>query len=200
LVSSFLQGGIPQSIPEIIRLLPVACDVYAFFMVNFRQHNGTFLKPRLHRLHQVQEEIFRQLRLLIPGDEIHYDSFLSRVEGSPLLRMDILERHNYTQFLRLTYTFENAEQDELAPDAHIRMYHDARMAEVTAFDHEQGCRRTAGPHYPQRALFQKIWRQNLALDKWLGYLLMQGHSVATMQVASDCIQGKLAAKIAVPVT
>jgi uncharacterized protein YqiB (DUF1249 family) len=147
----------------------------------------------------VQDEIFRQLQLLIPEQVTQYDSFRSRVAGSPLLCMDILERHRYTQFIRLTYFFRNGEKPALAPDAHIRLYQDARMAEVTAFDSDQGCRRTASPWYPQHQLFQKIWRQNLALDKWLGYLLLQGHSVATMQVASDCIHDKQSRKIALPV-
>ncbi len=168
-------------------------------MVSFSQRNGLFLKPGLGRLQDVQEEIFRQLQLLIPEQVVHYDSFISLVDGSPLLRMDILERHPYTQFIRLTYSFESSDEPELAPDAHIRMYHDARLAEVTSFDPDQGCRRTASPYYPHRQLFQKNWRQNLALDKWLGYLLLQGHSVATMQAASDCIHGKQPAKIAVPV-
>jgi len=170
-----------------------------FCMVSLSQKNGLFLKPRLQRLHEVQEEIYRQLQLLIPDQVTQYDSFSSAVTGSPLLRMDILERHPYTQFIRLTYSFESSEGPELAPDAHIRLYLDARMAEVTAFDHEQGCRRTASPYYPHRQLFQKIWRQNRALDKWLGYLLLQGHSVDTMHAASDCIHGKQPAKITVPV-
>jgi len=179
-------------------LLPDACGVYAFFMVSFTQHNGLFSKPRLGRLQDVQEEIFRQLQLLIPEQVTQFDSFRSQVEGSPLLRMDILERHRYTQFIRLTYAFESGTEPELAPDAHIRMYQDARLAEVTSFDPDQGCRRTASPYYPHRQLFQKNWRQNLALDKWLGYLLLQGHSVETMKVASDCIHGKQPVKIAVP--
>ena len=78
------------------RLLPVACDVYAFFMVSFKEQNGLFIKPRLGRLHDVQEEIFRQLQLLIPDQVVQFSSFASRVKGSPLLRMDILERHRYT--------------------------------------------------------------------------------------------------------
>lgn len=158
-----------------------------------------FLKPRLRRLQEVQEEIYRQLQLLIPEQVAVHGSFYSRVNGSPLLRMDILERHPYTQFLRLTYSFENASEPELAPDAHIRMYQDARMAEVTAFNHEQGCRRSAHPWYPHRQLFQRAWRQNLALDKWLGYLLQQGHSLETMRLASDCIHGKHAVPVPVAV-
>ncbi|GMR15382.1 MAG: hypothetical protein BMS9Abin30_1010 [Gammaproteobacteria bacterium] len=164
-------------------------------MVSFRERHGLFLRPRLKRLQEMQEEIYRQLLLLIPDYAVHYDSFQSRVSGSPLLRMDILERHPYTHFLRLTYEFEENEQRELSPDAHIRMYQDARLAEVTSFNPEQGCKRLAHPWYPHYQLFQRTWRQNLALDKWLGYLLHQGHSVVTMQPAGD----KIGVKHAMPV-
>jgi uncharacterized protein YqiB (DUF1249 family) len=169
-------------------------------MVSFREKHGMFMRPRLKRLQEVQEEIYRQLQLLIPAEITSHDAFLSRVSGSPLLRMDVLERHRYTHFLRLTYLFSNGEDRELAPDAHIRMYWDARIAEVTAFDPDQGCRRAAHPWYPRRPLLQRCWRQNLALDKWLGYLLQQGHSVATMRPASDCISEELRVLEAVPAT
>ncbi len=168
-------------------------------MVSFREKHGVMLRPRLRRLQEVQEEIYRQLMLLIPEQVSFHESFVSRVSGSPVLRMDILERHPYTDFLRLTYLFESDGESELSPDAHIRVYRDARMAEVTAFDHDQGCRRSAHPWYPHRQLFQRTWRQNRALDKWLGYLLHQGHSLATMRPASDCIHGKLAATVPVSV-
>ena len=168
-------------------------------MVSFKEQNALFLKPRLKRLHEVQEEIFHQLQLLLPEQLAFHDSFASRVNGSPLLRMDILERHRYTHFLRLTYQFENGKEPELAPDAHIRMYQDARLAELTSFNPDQGCRRTAHPWYPSRQLFQRTWRQNLVLDKWLGYLIQQGHSIATMQAASDCIHENPALKTPVSV-
>ena len=161
-------------------------------MVSFRQPNGFFFRPRLKPLQDLQTEIFRQLQLLIPDQAAHYDSFQSQVSGSPLLRMDILERHPYTHFLRLTYQFENEEQQEIAPDAHIRMYHDARLAEVTSFNPDQAFRRTAHPYYPQHHLFQRSWRQNRTLDKWLGHLLHQGHSITSMQPAAGRIRGKQA--------
>ena len=140
----------------------------------------------------MQAEIYRQLLLLIPDQVAHYDSFRSSVSGSPLLRMDVLERHPYTHFLRLTYQFDENERRNNAPDAHIRLYQDARLAEVTSFNPEQGCRRLAHPLYPQQQLLQRNWRQNLVLDKWLGYLLHQGHSIVTMQPAADRICGKRA--------
>lgn len=165
-------------------------------MVSFKEKNGLLFRPRLKRLQDTQAEIFRQLLLLIPEGATYYDYFQSRVAGSPLLRMDILERHRYTHFLRLTYQFKNAEQHEIAPDAHIRMYHDARLAEVTSFNPDQGFKRLAHPWYPTQQLFQRTWRQNLALDKWLGYLLHQGHSVVSMQPVNDKISEKHAKPIA----
>jgi uncharacterized protein YqiB (DUF1249 family) len=164
-------------------------------MVSFSQKEDWFLKPQLNRLQDLQTELFRQLQLLIPDQVSLYDSFQSRVSGSPLLRMDILERHPYTHFLRLTYQFKKGEQQEIAPDAHIRVYNDARLAEVTSFNPEQGFNRLAHPGYPQHHLLQRNWRKNQALDKWLGYLLHQGHSLTSMQPASDKISGKQAIPI-----
>ena len=159
-------------------------------MVSFKERQGLFFRPRLKRLQEIQAEIYRQLLLLIPEAVTYYDFFQSSVAGSPLLRMDILERHPYTHFLRLTYQFEDHEEREIAPDAHIRIYHDARLAEVTSFNPDQGFTRLAHPWYPQQQLFQRTWRQNLALDKWLGYLLHQGHGVVSMRPAADKISGK----------
>lgn len=159
-------------------------------MVSFTEQNGLLLPPKLNRLQNLQTEIYRQLQLLIPDQVAHYDSFQSQVSGSPLLRMDILERHPYTHFLRLTYEFKKNEDKEIAPDAHIRIYNDARLAEVTSFNPEQGFTRKAHPGYPPQQLFLRCWRQNQALDKWLSYLLHQGHSITTMQPADDRISGK----------
>jgi len=158
-------------------------------MVSFKEKNGLFLRPRLKRLQDTQTEIYRQLQLLIPDQIAHYDSFQSQVSGSPLLRMDILERHPYTHFLRLTYQFKNDAKKEIAPDAHIRIYNDARIAEVTSFNPDQGFKRLAHPAWPQLSIFQRCWRLNQALDKWLAYLLHQGHSFSSMRPAKDKISG-----------
>jgi len=104
--------------------------------------------------------------------------------------MDILERHPYTHFMRMTYEFNDDDNREISPDAHIRVYNDARLAEVTSFNPEQGFKRLAHPMFPQYQLFQRSWRQNQALDKWLGYLLHQGHGITSMQPADDKISGK----------
>ena len=158
-------------------------------MVYFGQPKARGRQPCLKRLQELQEEIFRQLHLLLPDEVSWHDSLVSRVAGSPTLRLEVLERHPYTTFFRLTYEFGEADDRNYAPDAHIRFYHDAHMAEATSFNVGQGCTRSAHPSYPPRHLMQQAWRRNRALDRWLDYLLKQGHSVATMRPASRSIEG-----------
>ena len=112
-------------------------------MVSFRQPNGLGLPPILRRLQETQEEIFRQLHLLMPDSVAFHDSLVSRVSGSPTLRLEVLERHPYTTFLHLTYEFGPRDDRSYAPDAHIRYYLDARMAEATSFNPVQGFDRHA---------------------------------------------------------
>jgi uncharacterized protein YqiB (DUF1249 family) len=161
-----------------------------FCMVSFRQPNGLRKRPELKRLQDVQEEIYRQLHLLIPDEFAFHDFLVSRVSGSPILRLEVLERHRYTTFFRLTYEFRQEQVSTYAPDAHIRFYHDARVAEATSYNVDQGCTRTAHPSYPPKQLLQQTWRRNRALDRWLHYLLKQGHSVATMKPARSSINDK----------
>jgi uncharacterized protein YqiB (DUF1249 family) len=159
-------------------------------MVSLSQPDGLRKRPKLKRLQYLQEEIYRQLHLLIPDQFAFHNSLVSNVPGSPILRLEILERHKYTTFLRLTYEFRQGQASTYAPDAHIRFYHDAHVAEATSFNVGQGCTRTAHPSYPPKQLLQQTWRRNRALDRWLDYLLKQGHSVVTMKPARNSINEK----------
>ena len=128
----------------------------------------------------MQEDIYRQMQLLLPDTFAHHDRFVSRVDGSPQVLLEVLERHRYTNFIKIGYMFEKPEEHPENPQAHLRLYEDARMAEVTAFNPEQGVHRSAHPWYPSLALFRRAWRHNLAMGRWLDYLLKQGHSLTTM--------------------
>lgn len=155
-----------------------------------QQFDGQRDRHALKRLQEVQEEIYRQLQLLIPDDVAWHDSLASDVSGSPLLRMEILERHPYTTFMRLTYEFREGDDRTYAPDAHVRFYRDAHMAEATSYNTGQGCTRTAHPSYPAAHLLAQAWRRNRALDRWLDYLLRQGHSLETMKPATRALSGE----------
>ena len=193
-------------------------------MVSLRKHNGYQALSKPGRLQELHTEIYRQLQLLIPDQIAHYDSFQSKVHGSPLLRMDILERHPYTHFVRLTYQFTKQDSLEIAPDAHIRVYNDAHLAEATSFDQVQGFNRqapvkvherssmaTSSPlngsrngQLPHAKRFKQIqdlksrWQRNQAQDKWLSYLLNQGHILTSKRPASEKISVKQAKPVKEP--
>ena len=164
-------------------------------MVSFSQHRAGRKNPALGRLQAVQEEIYRQMILLLPDDSAFHDSLVSKVAGSPALRLEVLERHPYTLFFRLTYEFCEGDDRSYAPDAHVRFYRDAHLAEATSYNTSQGCTRTAHPSFPPRQLLEQAWRRNRALDRWLDYLLRQGHSIETMRPARRPIEQPAQAKI-----
>ena len=131
------------------------------------------------RLPALHESVFRALALLMPDDLATDDCLVSQVDGAPELYMLVLERHAYTSFLRLTYLLGDDKRQN--PNAHIRVYHDARMAEATGFSPGQGFERLAGPELPVRSIVERNWRLNRALVKWLDYLLAEGHGVETFR-------------------
>jgi len=135
------------------------------------------------RLPELHTSVFRALNLLMPDGLSRSDCLVSRVGTGPDLYMQVIERHDYTTFLRLTYVIGDSKQHD--PNAHIRVYHDARMAEATAFSPEQGIQRLAGPELPMQSLVVRNWRLNKALLKWLDYLLDQGHSAQTLRPAEE---------------
>ncbi len=135
------------------------------------------------RLPELHGNVFHALNTLLPADLARSDTLVSRVAGSPDLYLQVMERHNYTSFIRLTYVMGSERQHN--PNAHIRIYHDARMAEATAFSPGQGIHRLAGPELPVHGLVTRAWRLNRALLKWLDYLLAEGHGPDTMQAIDD---------------
>ena len=139
------------------------------------------------RLPELHSAVFRALNLLLPEGLGRSDTLVSRVGEGPDLYLQVIERHDYTTFLRLTYVIGDDRQHN--PNAHIRVYHDARMAEATAFSPEQGIHRLAGPELPLHGLVVRNWRLNQALLKWLDYLLKQGHGVDTLSPIEELPAG-----------
>ncbi|MCK9532833.1 MAG: DUF1249 domain-containing protein [Gammaproteobacteria bacterium] len=82
------------------------------------------------------EELYGLLALLLP-------ELASGAARPPVgFDMEFLEHSRYTTTLRIRHHFD---QDELVPDISmtVRIYHDARVAEVIAY---QGCERLPAPY------------------------------------------------------
>jgi hypothetical protein len=82
----------------------------------------------------------------------------------------------YTRVYRLSYLFDEPAGPVAEPDLTVRVYLDARVAEVVdwaAFHrhpHLRGLRRRYSQELDRR------WAANTVLGKWLEYLLDMGHS------------------------
>jgi uncharacterized protein YqiB (DUF1249 family) len=105
---------------------------------------------------------------------------VSTVEGDCPLHLRVEERTRYTTTLTLTYMFEDQGQTIADPDLQIRVYHDARLAEV------QSCAR-----WHRHTMLESIrsslvrslgdrWLRNTMLNKWLDYCVERGHRFASI--------------------
>lgn len=135
------------------------------------------LKPRsFASLMDVFENNYIRLRKLIPDLDI-LDTAVSSRPGSVDLRLTVLERGPYTTTIALTYHFD-ADGDPVAePDLVVRVYHDARLAEVLSYQRRVYKPGTAVWTGSEHAFeLDRKWRINRFLEKWLGFCLHQGHS------------------------
>jgi len=123
------------------------------------------------------ESNFLRLQQLIP--ELHrLDGYYrSSVVGDCDLHVEILQRSRYTLTMSLSYFFSEDGRRIADPDMQIRVYLDGRLAESTGFrgEHRHAeLRRLCRAH---RKELDRRWRRNIVLNKWLEYLMDQGHLV-----------------------
>jgi len=127
---------------------------------------------RFASLMELYENNYLLIRLLVPElRHLRGGDYVSIVPGALDLQLSQIEHCRYTTTFNLTYRFENSPRRRFEPDLTIRLYHDARTAEVvTGLIHTQreDARQTRG--------LDNSWRLNRFLYKWIRYCLHQGHS------------------------
>jgi uncharacterized protein YqiB (DUF1249 family) len=141
--------------------------------VSWRSRPGSFVS-----LMSLYESNYIRLGWLIPQLDAIEGECVSNVAGDCPLHLRIDERTKYTTTLTLTYLFEDGDTRIADPDLQIRIYHDARLAEV------QACARwhrhtmlEAIRSDLARALGDR-WLRNIMLNKWLDYCVERGHRFA----------------------
>ena len=97
---------------------------------------------------------FLQLKSLVPTQDSRDEYLLSAVGDGLDLYIQILERHPYTTVLSMTYLFESGEHFRSDPNAQVRIYHDACVAEVTACHPGAKVARLCGMESPDRFLIR----------------------------------------------
>jgi len=138
----------------------------------------TTVKPRSFAgLMSVYESNYIRLLNLIPELERLDGCYRSRVAGDCDLHLEILQRERYTLTMSMTYYFSNDKEIVADPDMLVRVYFDGQLAEAMSLgkDHR---------HVEFRRLFHahgnelgRRWTRNVILNKWLEYLLDQGHLI-----------------------
>ncbi len=138
--------------------------------VSWRSRPGSFVS-----LMSLYESNYIRLGWLIPRLHDIERGCISNVPGDCPLHLRIDEREKYTTTLTLTYLFDDGETQVADPDLQVRIYHDARLAEV------QACARwhrhtvlEAIRSDLARALGDR-WLRNIMLNKWLDYCVERGH-------------------------
>lgn len=142
--------------------------------VSWRAKPGSFVS-----LMSLYESNYIRLGWLIPHLSEVDGSCVSNVDGDCPLHLRVDERARYTTTLTLTYLFEDGDAQIADPDLQIRVYHDARLAEV------QACARWHR-HVMLEAIRSDLaralgdrWLRNMMLNKWLDYCVERGHRFAS---------------------
>lgn len=153
-------------------------------MSSILDDRNNVLPSRFAWLMGMYGENYHRLARLFAPQRLAPGSYVSSVDDQLDVRLEVIEHHRYTLDLFLTYCFVDGRTGELAPSAHLRMYRDAHMAEVTHYHADQRLAHVLGPLPPARSLFQRRVRMNSFLNRWLEYLAEQGHSIGTLEPAS----------------
>ncbi len=147
-----------------------------------REPTRLYRRRQVHDLGElmaIYECNYIRLRQLLPmlASPMHMGgkTAVSRTDGALDLHLRIDERNRYTTTLTLTYEFEDEQGRFPAPDIQVRIYHDARLAEVLRCGRLRGQRDAVYDTGRRDYTLDTKWRINRFLQKWLGYCLRQGH-------------------------
>ena len=150
-----------------------------------RPHGLVPSMSRLGWLIGLQEENQRRLERLFAPSHLAPGTYASRIGDGLDLRLDVQANHRYTQELRLSYLLIDPQTGQPDPSAHVRLYHDAGLAEVTHCYLGRRWQDVLGMHPPARRLIGHRLRMNTFLGKWIEHLERQGHGVATLISAPE---------------
>jgi uncharacterized protein len=139
------------------------------------------LPSRFSWLMGMHGENYHRLARLFAPQRLVAGSYVSSVDDHLDVLLEVTEHHRYTIDMVLTYSLRDHETGGLVPSANIRMYRDARMAEVLHYHADRRLERAIGPLPPARTVFERRVRRSSFLNRWLEYLAEQGHSIGTLE-------------------
>jgi uncharacterized protein len=132
-------------------------------------------------LEQICESNYRKIFQLIPGLLAFEEKAHGFAANNITLNLDVVERTPYTMTVELSHSFGRNLDELLEPAVRIRIYLDAKLAEVLS-DH---ARDSVTQVYRDPSLSLEImnykWRLNYFLQKWLDHCLKKNYQFTTKQ-------------------
>jgi uncharacterized protein YqiB (DUF1249 family) len=125
-------------------------------------------------------ENFARLSRMFQPQALPAGLYVSRIPDGLELMVEVLEQHPYTVELRLSYRIYDAATGQPDPSAYVRLYRDARQAEVTHCYVGRHWQDVLGLRPSVQAMLGHRLRMNSFLNKWLDYLDSQGHGPHTL--------------------
>ncbi len=139
--------------------------------------------PRLSRfewLMGLYGENFLRLSRMFQPQALSPGRYVSRITDGLDLMVEVIEQHPYTVELRLSYAMQDTVTGQPDPSAYVRLYRDARQAEVTHCYVGRHWQDVLGLRPSVQAMLSHRLRMNSFLNKWLEYLDGQGHGPHTL--------------------
>lgn len=135
--------------------------------------------PNLTGLMGLYEQNYQRLMRLVPEWPVPFEEAVSHAPGDRNLYLEVRERTKYTTTLHLTYRFNESGRQVCDPDMEVRLFHDARLAEVLACGMHPRSLNFGEFDFESSSAVEARWARNLFLNKWLDYLLTHGHGFVT---------------------
>jgi uncharacterized protein len=123
---------------------------------------------RLASLMSLYERNYQLLQRIIPEPRMLSGALESHSPRDETLHLEVVEHTRYTSLLRLTYLIPVADGPSAVPNLKVRLYHDAKVAEVLDY------RGMTASHPGPDSLLSR-WTENLMLEKWLEFIDQNGH-------------------------
>jgi len=118
------------------------------------------------------EDNYQLLNLLVPeqifGDHIYQSTLIKK----PKLSLTVINKFKYTTELAFKYSFEFGNSEEII----VKLYHDAKVAEIVYCTDLQQFIRLLGPKICPKVHSETRSSLNIFLNKWLSFLLQNNYN------------------------
>ena len=119
---------------------------------------------------------YRRVLSLFDCNRLDGDTFESCPGGTRSLYAVVHERHAYTTVMRFTHIFKGLHERALSPDAYVRLYHDAQLAELShcapGIINAKSFPAARVPDMPHTLR----WKMQMFLQKWVDHVRDSGHN------------------------